>query len=60
MKEPELNELSHIELMEEFREYVSGSVYDGDEFYEEYLQELQRRLNLLKEFQDLEKVRRTW
>lgn len=59
-KEPELHELSNVELIEEFVEYTSGSDYDGDEYYTAYIEELKRRLKLLEEFQELEKVRRTW
>lgn len=59
-KEPELHELSNVELIEEFVEYTSDSYYDGDEYYAEYIEELKRRLKLLEEFQELEKVRRTW
>ena len=59
-KEPELHELSNVELIEEFVEYTSDSYYDGDEYYTAYIEELKRRLKLLEEFQELEKVRRTW
>mgnify|MGYP006921343598 CR=1 FL=1 len=59
-KEPELHELSNTELIEEFVEYTSGSHYDGDEYYADYIEEFTRRLKLLEEFQELEKVRRTW
>jgi len=60
MNDTELERLENTKLLQEFRKYLSDSVYDSTEYYEEFMQELERRLNLLTELQELEKVRRTW
>lgn len=59
-EEERLDNISGERLFDEMYEYITDGFLEGDMYFEQYMQEIRKRLKLLDELQELEKVRRTW
>lgn len=57
-EQQELKLLSNEQLVDELYKYLDDM--EGDEYYEQFISELNKRMAMLTEFQELAEVRKTW